>query len=51
MRLNWINQGLIDRSLYQNNAGQSLLGMVTDATGGKSLLAGDGQSDFVPAVF
>ena len=39
----WMNQGLIDRSLYQNNAGQSLLGMVTDATGGKSYWQGMGN--------
>jgi hypothetical protein len=39
----WMNQGLVDRSLYQNNASQSLLGMVTDATGGKSYWQGMGN--------
>jgi hypothetical protein len=39
----WMNQGRIDYSLYQNNASQSLLGMVTDATGGKSYWQGMGN--------
>jgi len=39
----WMNRGLVDRSLYQNNASQSLLLMVTDATGGKSYWQGMGN--------
>jgi hypothetical protein len=39
----WQNQGMIDRSLYQNNASQSLLNQLTDATGGKSYWQGTGN--------
>ncbi|MGP8269395.1 MAG: hypothetical protein ACLQLH_04955 [Terracidiphilus sp.] len=39
----WMNRGFIDYSLYQNNASQSLLLMVTDATGGKSYWQGVGN--------
>lgn len=39
----WMNRGLIDLSRYQNNASQSLLLMVTDATGGKSYWQGTGN--------
>ena len=39
----WMNVGRVDRSFYQNNASQSLLGMVSDATGGKSYWQGMGN--------
>jgi hypothetical protein len=39
----WLNQGRIDSSLYENNAGQNLLGEVTQATGGKSYWQGLGN--------
>jgi hypothetical protein len=39
----WQNQGMIDRSLYQNNASQSLLAQLTDGTGGKSYWQGVGN--------
>ena len=39
----WENKGRVDLSLYQNNAGQSLLLEVTDATGGKSYWQGMGN--------
>jgi hypothetical protein len=39
----WMNRGFIDLSLYQNNASQSLLLEVTDATGGKSYWQGTGN--------
>jgi hypothetical protein len=39
----WLNQGLADRSMYANNAGQSLLNVVTEATGGKNLWNGIGN--------
>ncbi len=39
----WLNRGLIDISRYQNNASQSLLLEVTDATGGKSYWQGTGN--------
>ncbi len=39
----WMNMGRIDYSRYENNASQSLLGMVTDATGGKSYWQGMGN--------
>jgi hypothetical protein len=38
----WKNQGLADNSIYVENAGQSLLAEVTDATGGKNLWTGMG---------
>jgi hypothetical protein len=38
-----MNRGLIDLSRYQNNASQSLLLEVTDATGGKSYWQGTGN--------
>jgi hypothetical protein len=39
----WTNQGRIDRSLYQNNAGQSLLNQVTQTTGGTAYWEGIGN--------
>jgi hypothetical protein len=36
----WKNQGRIDRSAYESNAGQSLLSQVTQATGGNSYWEG-----------
>jgi hypothetical protein len=39
----WLNQGLADNTMYANNAGQSLLIEVTDATGGKNLWSGIGN--------
>jgi hypothetical protein len=39
----WQNKGPADRSLYENNAGQSLLLEVTDATGGKGFWEGMGN--------
>jgi hypothetical protein len=39
----WMNLGRIDNSFYQNNASQSLLALVTDATGGKSYWQGMGN--------
>jgi len=39
----WLNQGLADRTLYANNAGQSLLNQVTEATGGKNFWEGFGN--------
>jgi hypothetical protein len=39
----WKNQGRIDRSEYESNAGQSLLSEVTQATGGNSYWEGMGN--------
>ena len=39
----WANQGRVDRSFYENNAGQSLLSEVTQATGGNSYWQGVGN--------
>jgi hypothetical protein len=39
----WRNAGRIDRSWYENNAGQSLLGVVADSTGGTSYWIGTGN--------
>ncbi|HSZ17602.1 MAG TPA: hypothetical protein VK764_10915 [Terracidiphilus sp.] len=39
----WKNQGRMDRSAYETNAGQSLLGEVTQATGGYSYWEGTGN--------
>jgi hypothetical protein len=39
----WRNAGRVDRSSYENNAGQSLLLQVTDATGGNSYWMGSGN--------
>lgn len=39
----WENRGRVDRSLYENNAGQSLLSLVTQATGGNSYWEGTGN--------
>jgi hypothetical protein len=39
----WRDDGRIGRSLYQNNAGQSLLAQVTQATGGRSYWQGIGN--------
>jgi hypothetical protein len=39
----WRDDGRLDRSLYQNNAGQSLLNLVTQATGGRSYWQGIGN--------
>lgn len=39
----WMNQGRADRTLYENNAGQSLLAEVTESTGGKSFWEGIGN--------
>jgi len=39
----WLDQGFVDRSMYQTNAGQSLLSIVTQATGGYSYWQGTGN--------
>ncbi|MBV8113764.1 MAG: hypothetical protein JO300_03415 [Silvibacterium sp.] len=39
----WHDQGGYDRGLYQNNAGESLLGQVTQVTGGKAYWQGIGN--------
>jgi len=39
----WLNQGLASSTMYANNAGQSLLNQVTEATGGKNLWSGIGN--------
>jgi hypothetical protein len=39
----WRNTGRVDRSVYENNAGQNLLSLVTDATGGSSYWIGFGN--------
>jgi hypothetical protein len=39
----WMNQGRVDRSAYENNAGQSLLAEVTQATGGNNYWEGTGN--------
>lgn len=39
----WRNQGRADRSMYENNAGQSLLLEVTQSTGGNSYWEGMGN--------
>ena len=39
----WRNTGRLDRSLYENNAGQNLLLQVTEATGGNSYWEGIGN--------
>jgi hypothetical protein len=39
----WTNQGRVDRSAYESNAGQSLLAEVTQATGGNSYWEGFGN--------
>ncbi|HZD48207.1 MAG TPA: hypothetical protein VE178_05615 [Silvibacterium sp.] len=39
----WHDQGRYDQGLYQNNAGQSLLNLVSQATGGKSYWQGLGN--------
>ncbi|MGO9435557.1 MAG: hypothetical protein ACLPH3_20385 [Terracidiphilus sp.] len=39
----WKNQGRIDNSAYESNAGQSLLSEVTQATGGNSYWEGTGN--------
>jgi hypothetical protein len=39
----WRSEGRIDRSLYQTNAGQSLLSIVCQATGGTSYWQGTGN--------
>ena len=39
----WLNRGRLDRSDYENNAGQSLLNEVTQATGGNSYWEGSGN--------
>jgi len=39
----WVNKGRIDRTWYENNAGQNLLAQVTQATGGKSYWEGFGD--------
>jgi hypothetical protein len=39
----WLNQGHADSTLSANNAGQNLLGAVTQATGGKSFWEGMGN--------
>jgi hypothetical protein len=39
----WENRGRVDNSAYENNAGQSLLLQVTDATGGSSYWQGIGN--------
>jgi hypothetical protein len=37
----WRSRGIVDQSAYENNAGQSLISMVTAATGGHSYWEGD----------
>lgn len=39
----WSDQGRLDRSFYQNNAGQSLLNQLTETTGGTSYWQGLGN--------
>jgi hypothetical protein len=39
----WTNQGRLDRTMYQNNAGQNLLAEVTQATGGNNYWEGLGN--------
>ncbi len=39
----WMNRGSVDRSEYENNAGQSLLSELTQATGGYSYWQGSGD--------
>jgi hypothetical protein len=39
----WENRGRVDRSVYENNAGQNLLAEVTQATGGNSYWEGTGN--------
>jgi hypothetical protein len=39
----WKNAGRVDRSAYESNAGQSLLSLVTQATGGNSYWEGMGN--------
>lgn len=39
----WVNQGRIDRTWYESNAGQNLLQEVTQATGGNSYWEGSGN--------
>jgi hypothetical protein len=39
----WMNRGSVDRSEYENNAGQSLLSELTQATGGNSYWQGSGD--------
>ncbi|HEX3894001.1 MAG TPA: hypothetical protein VHW46_15615 [Terracidiphilus sp.] len=39
----WTNRGRVDQSAYENNAGQSLLSEVTQATGGNSYWEGTGN--------
>ena len=39
----WRNQGRIDNTRYENNAGQNLLVELTEATGGKSFWEGTGN--------
>ena len=39
----WRNQGRIDNTQYENNAGQNLLVQLTQATGGKSFWEGTGN--------
>ncbi len=39
----WHNQGRYDRGLYQNNSGQSLLNIVSQATGGRAYWQGLGN--------
>jgi hypothetical protein len=39
----WVNQGRIDRTWYESNAGQNLLQEVTQATGGTSFWEGTGN--------
>jgi hypothetical protein len=47
----WLNQGLADNTMYANNAGQSLLGEVTEATGGKNLWNGIGNPVSIQPFF
>jgi hypothetical protein len=39
----WQNRGRLDRTQYENNAGQNLLSLVTQATGGNSYWEGTGN--------
>ena len=39
----WVNQGRIDKTWYENNAGQNLLAEVTQTTGGRSYWEGIGN--------
>jgi hypothetical protein len=39
----WLGRGRVDQTVYENNAGQNLMQIVTQATGGKSFWQGTGN--------